>query len=79
MPEPTPELPGDANVPEEEPEELGQHEAVNLLANDARERLHADGFTDQQIRQWAERFIAENSAGEVDDFVAWISAQEQRS
>ncbi len=35
MPEPTPELPGDANVPEEEPEELGQHEAVNLLANDA--------------------------------------------
>ena len=42
------ELPGDANVPEEEPAELGQHEAVNLLANDARERLHADGFTDRR-------------------------------
>jgi hypothetical protein len=76
MPEPIPEQPEDANVAEEEPAELGQHEAVNLLANDARERLHADGFTDSQIRRWAETFITENSAGEADDFIAWIAAQE---
>ena len=79
MPEPIPEQPEDANVPEEEPEELGQHEAVNLLANDARERLHADGFTDSQIRRWAETFITEKSAGEADEFIAWIAAQENRS
>ena len=79
MPQPTPESPTDAGVPEEEPAELGQQEAANILANDARDRLHADGFTDSQIRKWAETFIAENSSGSVDEFVAWISAEEKRS
>jgi hypothetical protein len=79
MPEPIPERPRDAGVPEEEPAELGQQEGANLLANDARERLHADGFTDTQILKWAETYIAENSSGEVDAFVAWIAAQEQHT
>jgi hypothetical protein len=79
MPEPIPESPSDAGVPEEEPAELGQQEAVHLLANDARERLDADGFTNAQILQWAETFIAENSAGSVDEFIAWIAAEENRT
>ncbi len=76
MPEPIPESPSDAGVPEEEPAELGQQEAVNLLANDARERLSADGFTNAQILKWAETFITEKSSGDADEFVEWITAQE---
>ena len=79
MPEPTPERPRDAGVPEIEPAELGQYEGASLLANDARERLRADGFTDSQIERWAETFIAERSSGTADEFVAWIVEQENRA
>ena len=75
MPEPTPESPSDAGVEEEVPE-LMQIEGARMLGNDARQRLHADGFTDTQIDQWAETFIAENSSGDVDEFIAWIASQE---
>ena len=34
-----------------------------LLGNDARARLHADGFDDEQIDAWAETFIAEVRLG----------------
>jgi hypothetical protein len=75
MPEPTPESPSDAGVEEEVPE-LGQIEGARILGNDARARLHADGFDDAQIDAWAETFIAEQSSGTVDEFVAWIASQE---
>ena len=76
MPEPEPAKPEDVGVAEETPE-LSQIEGARTLGNDARERLHADGFTDSQIDAWAETFIAEVSSGTVDEFVAWISAQER--
>jgi hypothetical protein len=79
MAEPTPEQPSDAGVPEIEPTELGQQESANLLANEARDRLRADGFTDAQIGRWAETFIAERSAGDAAEFIAWIIAQEQQA
>ena len=75
MPEPTPETPAEAGVVEETPE-LGNIEGARILGNDARQRLHADGFTDAQIDAWAETFIAEESSGSVDEFVAWIARQE---
>ena len=75
MPEPTPESPAEAGVVEETPE-LTAIEGARTLGNDARERLHADGFSDTQIDAWAETFIAEESSGTVDQFVAWISEQE---
>jgi hypothetical protein len=77
MPEPEPLKPEDVGVPEEVPE-LAQIEGARLLGNDARERLHADGFDDAEIDEWAETFIAENSAGTVDEFVAWIARQERK-
>jgi hypothetical protein len=77
MPEPIPERPADAGVAESEPVELGQQESVQLLANDARERLHADGFSDAEIESWAETFIAERSSGSADEFVAWIASRER--
>jgi hypothetical protein len=76
MPDPVPEHPSEAGIPEEKPEELGQLEGAFLLANEARERLHARGFTDVQIDEWAEAFIAEQGSGTVDQFVAWIAARE---
>ncbi len=78
MPEPEPSKPEDVGVPEEVPE-LSQIEGARILGNDARERLHADGFDDAQIDAWAETFIAEVSSGTVDEFVAWIAQQEHRS
>ncbi|MDQ1431654.1 MAG: hypothetical protein QOF40_2256 [Actinomycetota bacterium] len=75
MPEPTPAKPEDVGVPEEVPE-LTQIEGARTLGNEARARLRADGFTDAQIDAWAETFIAENSSGTADEFVAWIARQE---
>jgi hypothetical protein len=77
MPEPTPAQPEEVGVPEEVPE-LTQIEGARTLGNEARARLRADGFTDAQIDAWAETFIAENSSGTVDEFVAWIANQEAK-
>jgi hypothetical protein len=77
MPEPEPLKPEDVGVAEEVPE-LSQIEGARLLGNDARERLHADGFDDAEIDAWAETFIAENSSGTVDEFVAWIAREEHQ-
>ena len=77
MPEPEPSKPEDVGLAEETPE-LMQIEGARTLGNDARKRLHADGFSDSQIDAWAETFIAEVGSGTVDRFVAWIAQQEHR-
>ena len=74
--EPVPAKPEDVGVAEEIPE-LGNIEGARLLGNEARERLHADGFDDEQIDEWAETFIAEVGSGDVDEFVAWIKREER--
>ena len=76
MPEPEPLKPEDVGVTEEVPE-LSQIEGARTLGNDARARLRADGFDDEQIDEWAETFIAEVSSGTVDQFVAWIARRER--
>jgi hypothetical protein len=78
MPEPEPAAPEDVGVAEEIPE-LMQIEGARTLGNEARQRLHGDGFDDAQIDAWAETFIAEVSSGTVDEFVAWITRQERGS
>jgi hypothetical protein len=77
-PEPVPASPSDVGVEEEVPD-LPQIEGARLLGNDARERLHDDGFDDTQIDEWAETFIAEVGSGTVDQFVAWINRREGRA
>jgi hypothetical protein len=76
--EPTPERPRDAGVPEDYPASTSAIEGAHVLANEARERLHADGFNDDQIDLWAETFMNEVGAGSVESFVAWIRTQEDR-
>ena len=73
----TPERPLDAGVPEEVPEALSAIEGAHILANEARERLRGEGFTDDEIDKWAETFITEVGAGDVDQLVAWIGRQER--
>jgi hypothetical protein len=72
----TPESPGDAGLSEADDTVIEDVEPVHLLANDARERLRADGFTDAQILRWAEAFFGTHDEGTVDELVDWIRAQE---
>lgn len=71
----TPERPRDAGVPEEVPEATSAIEGARILANEARERLRQDGFTDDEIDKWAETYITEVGAGDVDELVAWIASR----
>jgi hypothetical protein len=63
-------FPGGA-LPETPDEE--QVEAARLLAADAREQLLSEGYSDGQILDWAQRYVAGgNPAADVHDFVAWV-------
>lgn len=72
---PEPVRPSEVGVSEREPEPM-QIEAARLLANDAKPRLHTAGFDDEQIREWANAYIAQHGGGDVDGFVRWIAASE---
>lgn len=71
----TPEEPHEAGVPERVADS-SHEEGARILADEAREKLSARGFTDEQIREWAETYIAQEGSGDVDAFVAWIATQE---
>lgn len=78
MTDPRPREPEEAGVPKKTPDEM-QVEAAHLLANDAKGRLEPQGFSDDQIKQWADTFLAEgNVTADVDGFVAWIERREKR-
>lgn len=75
--EPEPASPEEEGVDSQDPPPM-QIEPAHLLANEVRERLRADGFTDEQIDSWAETFTAEHGAGDAEDLIAWIAEQEGR-
>lgn len=63
------------------PEEMGVEErtpdftrleGAQVLADQARESLRREGFTDEEIRKWAETFVAERGSGELADFLEWV-------
>jgi hypothetical protein len=72
----TPEEPHEAGVPEKVADE-SHEEGARILGDQARERLKDSGFTDRQIREWAETYIAEEGSGTVDGLIAWIAEQER--
>ncbi|MBV8981844.1 MAG: hypothetical protein JO086_13150 [Acidimicrobiia bacterium] len=74
----TPEEPHEAGVPERLADP-SHEEGARILADEARDTLREQGFTDEQIREWAETYIAEEGSGDVDAFVAWIAARERRN
>lgn len=71
-----PEEPEEAGVPEREPDSA-HVEGAQVLADEAEEVLGPQGFGHDQIREWAESYIAERGSGDVDDFVEWIRAKER--
>ena len=71
----TPEEPSDAGVPEQVADPT-REEGARILADQARQLLGDRGFTDKQIREWAETYIAEEGSGDVDSFIAWIADKE---
>ncbi len=73
----TPEEPHEAGVPEKLADE-SHEEGARILADEARDRLKDRGFTDNQIREWAETYIAEERSGTVDGLIDWIARQEHR-
>ena len=77
MTELTPEEPHEAGVPEKVADQ-SHEEGARILADEARDQLKERGFTDEQIREWAETYIAEESSGSVDGLIDWIARQEHR-
>jgi hypothetical protein len=71
-----PEDPRDAGLPPATLD-IEEVEPAHELANDARQRLRADGFTDDEIDDWAREFAAQESAGDVDAFIEWIRVHER--
>jgi hypothetical protein len=61
----------DAGHPEPQAAEV---ESARILANQARATLRSQGFTDEQIRQLADEYIACDLGEDVDGFVAWARA-----
>lgn len=70
-----PEEPREAGVSEADPD-VSHVEAARLLADQASDRLQAQGFTDDEIRRWAEAYAREEGSGDVNRFIAWIARQE---
>jgi hypothetical protein len=75
MPDLTPEWPEEASVTDRDVD-VSHLEGAELLANEARQRLGAAGFTDEEIDAWAKAYEAAERTGDVDSFVAWIADQE---
>ena len=75
MSELTPEEPHEAGVPEKLADQ-SHEEGARILADEARDRLAERGFTDEQIREWAETYIAQEGSGSVDGLIEWIARRE---
>jgi len=74
----TPEEPHEAGVPEKVADQ-SHEEGARILADEARDQLTARGFTDEQIREWAETYIAEEGSGSVEGLIDWIARREQKN
>lgn len=73
----TPEPPAAEGIDPDYPDETRQ-EGVHLLVNQARDRLKGQGFTDEQIFEWATAFSQQVGGGSVDGLVDYIRAQQSR-
>lgn len=71
-----PRDPGDEGVAEQHPRPA-QEEAAHQLAAQAKPTLAQHGFTDEQVIEWADAYLAEEGgAPDVDAFVEWIRIRE---
>ena len=66
--------PEEVGVDERTPD-FSRIEGAQLLADQARESLRGAGFTDEEIRKWAETFVAERGWGELQDLLEWVRTE----
>lgn len=71
-----PTRPRDVGVQERIPEMFGIAGA-RVLANEAHDVLTPRGFSDEQLRLWAESYIVAEHTGDLDSFLDWIEARER--
>lgn len=71
-----PARPRDVGVEERVPEIVGIVGA-RALANEAHDVLGARGFTDEQLRLWAESYLTEEHTGDLETFLEWIALKER--
>lgn len=71
-----PARPRDVGVQERTPEMFGIAGA-RVLANEAHDVLAPKGFTDEQLRLWAESYIVAEHTGDLETFLDWIEAHER--
>ncbi|MFN8038270.1 MAG: hypothetical protein U0Q07_03570 [Acidimicrobiales bacterium] len=75
----TPDFPEEDGVAEPELPEVDV-EGARLLANEARDRLRPDGFTDDEIDAWTRSYFESDAGGQgegdVDGLVAFIEAEQ---
>jgi hypothetical protein len=55
--------------------EAAEVESARLLEGEARQALREAGFTDERIRQLADRFVAEDRGQDTGTFIEWARAQ----
>jgi hypothetical protein len=66
---------GDTAEPGRPQPEAAEVESASLLADDARPRLRAAGFSDERIRQLADQYIAEDRGTGTAEFLDWAGRQ----
>jgi hypothetical protein len=70
-----PDLPEQDGLTEPELPEVDV-EGARLLGNEARGRLHADGFDDEEIDAWVRVYFEQGHEGSVEGLVAFIAAEQ---
>jgi hypothetical protein len=73
---PHPADPHDVGVPEEVPDRA-HIEGARTLADEAAPLLEGLGFSPEQVRLWADTYLAEHGPDDVEDFIAWVRAREE--
>lgn len=67
---------GDSSEPGAPQPEAAEVESARLLAAQAREELVSRGLDDDEIRRFADRYVAEDRGEDLDAFVEWASREE---
>jgi hypothetical protein len=79
-PRPTqPEKEGPSVDPKHPQPEAAEVESARLLANDAKEALRSDGYSEDRIRRLADEYIALDLGEGVPEFVAWVRKRARAS
>lgn len=71
----TPEAPADAGVHDGQ-SDSSHLEGAHVLADEAAGILRSEGFSDDQILEWAEAYLGANKGGDVAGLVAWMGKRE---